>query len=104
MRFSEDGICELDSITTADECDAYRDFLWGDEQKRHVAGQDDAELDARMCRRLADRGGNSKWATTYWMAKAALWDSAALRHRQDLDGITKRIKEIEAHRATLEVK
>ena len=94
MRFSEDGICELDSITSVDECEAYKDFLI-DERHRHAKELDNAKYQATLF---------GKGISTYHQATAVFYDSAATRHRQDLDGITKRIKEIEAHRATLEVK
>ena len=105
MRFSEDGICELSSITTVDECEAYKAFLVG-ERDRHGEAMDDADEESGLASGLSDYiptrlTGRSR---RYLDAYAAFWGSASLRHQQDLDGITKRLKEIEAHRATLEVK
>ena len=94
MRFSEDGICELDSITTVDECEAYKAFLRV-EVARHLA-EYSAAVDYAVRLREVD--------TLYTHAAADFYDSAATRHSQDADAIPKRIKEIEAHRATLEVK
>jgi len=98
MRFSEDGICELDSITSVDECEAYKDFL-GHEKYRHLKALHASVHESSIRRAMA----SGRERPEYHQAIASFEDSAATRHRQDLDGITKRIKEIEAHRATLEV-
>ena len=96
MQFNDDGICVLESITEPDECRAYAHFL-GREAERHFIGQRDA----------------LKWAEwhegmdihlAFHSAMAAFCRSAARRHQDDLDGIDRRLPEIEAHKAKLEVK
>ena len=101
MRFSEDGICELSSITSVDECDAYIWFLGWDERPRHQLAKQLAEIWVSGARHMARAFPLQE---RFWYALAEFRYSAIARHQQDLDGITKRIKEIEAHRATLEVK
>ena len=94
MRFSEDGICELDSITTVDECDAYVAFLY-DERARHIIA----------CDRAWDEGGRmSAHKLSYWRVRAQFEQSAARRHQQDIDGIDRLVPKIQAHKATLEMK
>ena len=92
MTFDESGICILSSITSKDECDAYLDFLRFDERPRHLAAQQRDEMMAEIWR---------KWGSDYYLARAAFAESAAKRHQDDLDGIAKRIPEIEAYRETL---
>jgi len=89
--FNKDGICELESIETVDECEAYTIFLLS-EERRHCEALDVAEGQV-------DRAGAMDCPFT--KAYAQFFDSAAKRHQQDLDGITKRIAEIEAHKAKL---
>ena len=96
MRFNSDGICILDSIMEPEECRAYAHFLER-EAERHFIGQRDAlkwaEWHEGMDVHLVFHG-----------AMAAFCRSAARRHQDDLDGIDKRLAEIEAHKAKLEVK
>jgi hypothetical protein len=97
VRFSDDGICILSSITTRDECDAYIRFL-SDERVRH----EEALVEALRVADFYDR--LSRVATSSAVIAPLLmpfYDSAAKRHQADLDGIAKRIKEIEAYRETL---
>ena len=94
MIFDSDGICILPSITSVDECEAYKAFL-RTEKARH-----EHERDAAMdyARRLAEVD------TVYTRAAANLYLSAHSRHAQDARAIPKRIKAIEAYKATLGVK
>jgi len=94
MRFNSDGIAILDSITTADECEAYKAFLRA-EKARHEHERD-ATLD--YARRLAEVD------TVYTRAAADFYLSAHRRHAQDARAIPKRIKAIEVHKAKLGVK
>ena len=94
LTFDENGICILSSITSVDECEAYKAFL-RTEKARH-----EHERDAAMdyARRLAEVD------TVYTRAAADFYLSAHRRHAQDARAIPKRIKAIEAHKARLEVK
>jgi len=105
MRFSEDGICELPSLTSVDECDAYVLFLKS-ERNRHLDALDSAEDEALLWSAVAQGAPirTTRCSIEFGLASSAFYDSAATRHRQDLAGIAKRVKEIEAHKATLEVK
>ena len=91
MTFDKDGICELESITSVDECEAYRYFLEG-ERRRHMSALQEASRKAAF---------HGQAAYPYFQDVARFFDSAALRHQQDLDAITKRLEEIEAHKAGL---
>ena len=92
MKFDPTGICILSSIKSKEECDAYLTFLIADERPRHLAAQQRDEMMAEIWR---------KYGGDYYLARAAFAESAAHRHQDDLDGIAKRIKEIEAYRETL---
>ncbi len=92
MRFNADGICELDSLTSPDECEAYKAFLRA-EYQRH-------EAESLAAYGYAER--LDEVDTAYTHAAAQFYRSAAERHEQDLDGIPKRTAEIEAHKAKLE--
>jgi hypothetical protein len=94
MTFDENGICVLESITSPDECEAYKAFLLA-EGKRH---RDELVSVVEYADRLREID------TIYTKAAAEFYDSAAKRHADDLDAIAKRIPEIEAHKAKLEGK
>lgn len=93
MDFDSDGICILESITTAEECNAYIHFL-GRESERHFIGQRDAL-------KWAEWHSGAVVRREFHDAMAAFYRSAANRHQDDLDGITTRIGQIAAHRETL---
>ena len=94
MEFDNTGICILKTITTTDECEAYRVFLLAErvrhENERVTSWKQAAELD------MGD--------TDYTRALAAFYRSAASRHQDDIMGIAKTLVKIQAHKATLEVK
>ena len=94
MTFDKDGICELESITSVDECEAYKAFLRA-ERSRHEAERDLAiDWAARL----------DGVDTVYTHAAAEFYRSAATRHSQDARVVPKRIKQIDARKAKLEVK
>jgi len=99
MTFDENGICVLESITSPDECDAYVEFLRQEEARHHNA-YEDALISIDSCEFIANAGGHP----LYHKAVAAFYDSAATRHQADLKAITKRLKQIAAHKAKLEGK
>ena len=92
MRFSEDGICEISSITSVDECEAYIKFL-DLELARHQRAHNYAASVARDKERAALR----------FAAEAEFWWSSQDRHAIDVRAIPIRIHAIELHKATLEV-
>ena len=95
MTFDKNGICELESITTVDECDAYAYFL-GREVERHYLGKRDALEWTEWHRQDAFHAN-----PVYHEAVAAFYQSAAKRHQDDLDGIDRLIPKIQAHREAL---
>ena len=101
MTFNENGICDLESITEPDECDAYIDFLQYDERPRHMAAKMIAETwIAYSFLRIQNKPDEA----TYLKALARFRDSAATRHQQDIDAIDRLIPKIQKHKAKLEGK
>jgi len=94
MEFDNTGICILKTITTKDECEAYKTFLMA-ERIRH-------EKEMGSVTRVANNLEGID--TEFTSAMSAFYRSAASRHQDDLCGITKTLAKIEAHKATLEVK
>jgi hypothetical protein len=94
MKFNADGICELESITSVDECEAYKAFLRAEED-RHSSEMVET---LRYAARLNDVD------TVYTHAAAEFYQSAAVRHQDDLDAIDRLIPRIDAHKAKLEGK
>jgi hypothetical protein len=94
MTFDESGICVLESITSVDECEAYKEFLRR-EGHRHASDLEE----------MAVYGGRLRAIdTVYTHAAAEFYNSAVKRHGDDLVAIGKRLLEIEAHKAKLEGK
>ena len=91
MKFDDNGICILESITSVDECEAYKAFL-GVEKSRHDAERKEALYYAARLDGVD---------TVYTHAGAEFYRSAVARHAQDARAIPKRIKQIEAHKAKL---
>lgn len=94
MIFNEDGICVLDSIASTDECSAYLHFL-NREAERHFIGHHDALKWAEWHEGITDV------LPEFHNAMAQFYQSAARRHQDDLDGITQRISQIQAHKEKL---
>jgi len=94
MVFDEDGICVLESLTTDDECQAYVHFL-GREGERHFIHQRDAQKWAEW------HEGITAVRPEFHKAMGEFYRSAIRRAQDDLDGIERRIPQIEAHREKL---
>lgn len=94
MEFNQDGICILESITSSDECEAYKAFLRYERQRHEDESQVAFDYAARL----------DEVDTAYTHAAAQFYRSAEARHGGDADAIPKRIAEIEAHKAKLEGK
>jgi hypothetical protein len=91
MTFDSDGICILESLTTVDECEAYKDFLKL-ELARHRRALNYAQAVMRDKLAVASRH----------VAEAQFWESAVSRHEDDMRASRVRLLEIEAHKAKLE--
>ena len=97
MTFDENGICELQSLTTDEECEAYVNFL-EEERIRHKNALENAQCAVIGAE---DEAEGARIRARLYAARAQFYQSAADRHCQDLGGIEKRIAEIEAYRETL---